>query len=130
MLKYCKRYYDRQFITRGYSQGGCLAKFERYLQTYYDSEDELDGIPSVQMCGQALQKSPQYLSDLLKAEMGKSAKEHIDLFLVNKAKSLLMQSNQSIKEIAYQLGFDYPNHFSKLFKIKTGFSPSDYRNYN
>ncbi|MEZ4907118.1 MAG: helix-turn-helix transcriptional regulator [Saprospiraceae bacterium] len=88
------------------------------------------GFPKVNDCGKALNMSGHYLSDLLKAETGKSAKEHIDLFMVNKAKTILLNTQHSISEIAYDLGFDYPNHFSKFFKSKTGFSPSEFRVLN
>lgn len=130
LLKYCQRYYDRQFITRKSLNKGILVRFENYLKDYFGKNLTVDGIPTVAQCGRALHMSDHYLSDLLKTETGKSAKEHIDLFLVDKAKGLLLQSNQSISEIAYELGFSYPNHFSKLFKSKTGISPSEYRNFN
>jgi AraC family transcriptional activator of pobA len=130
LLKYCQRYYGRQFITRKTLNKGILMQFENFLNAYFTSELSEKGVPTVTQCGAALNLSPYYLSDLLKAETGKSAKEHIDLQLIHKAKSLLLQSNDSINEIAYHLGFEYPNHFSKLFKSKTGQSPSEFRNYN
>ncbi len=130
LLKYCQRYYGRQFITRKSINRGVLMQFENYLQTYFKSNLSEKGLPTVTQCGEALNLSPYYLSDLLKAETGKSAKEHIDLLIIQKAKNLLLQSKESISEIAYQLGFEYPNHFSKHFKSKTGQSPSEYRVYN
>lgn len=130
LLKYCQRFYDRQFITRRNLNKGILVEFEQYLNAYFQNELLIKGIPSVGQCGAALHLSAYYLSDVLKAETGKSTKEHIDLYLVNKAKGLLLQSQESISGIAYALGFEYPNHFSKLFKAKTGLSPSEYRNYN
>jgi len=130
LLKYCQRYYGRQFITRKSINSGILIQFENYLNAHFSSDLNAKGIPTVTQCGEALHLSPYYLSDLLKAETGKSAKEHIDLHLVAKAKHLLLQSKGSISEIAYELGFEYPNHFSKIFKSKTGFSPSEFRNYN
>jgi AraC family transcriptional regulator, transcriptional activator of pobA len=130
LLKYCLRYYERQFITRKTQNKGLLIQFENYLNNYMQADLVEKGIPSVTQCGEALNLSPYYLSDLLKAETGKSAKEHIDLALINRAKNRLLQSNESVSEIAYGLGFDYPNHFSKLFKSKTGMSPKEYRTLN
>lgn len=129
ILKYCKRYYDRQFFTRTNWHKDYVVRFEKYLKNYFSSNDLTEkGIPSIQQCGEALNMSGHYLSDLLKAETGKSAKEHIHLYLVEKAKSQLLNTNASISEIAYGLGFDYPQNFSKLFKTKTGLSPKEYRN--
>lgn len=127
IIKYCQRFYDRQFITRQYLNKDVLAKFENYLVQFFKNENR---IPTVIECGEALHLSAYYLSDLLKAETGKTTKEHIDLHIINKAKNLLINSEKSVSEIAYKLGFDYPNHFSKLFKSKTGLSPSEYRNLN
>lgn len=101
------------------------------LKTYYSNEEQLHlGIPSVEYCGNALNISPKYLSDLLKKETGRNAKTHIDEFLINKAKSQLLASTESVSEIAYTLGYKYPQHFSKIFKSKTGSSPSQYRTLN
>lgn len=130
LLKYCQRYYERQFITRKGLNNGILIRFENYLKECFRRDLAVEGIPTVARCGQALKMSDHYLSDLLKSETGKTAKEHIDLFLVERAKSLLLQSDQRISEIAYELGFNYPNHFSRLFKSQTGLSPSEYRNFN
>lgn len=127
LLKYCQRYYHRQFITRKSINKGVLVQFENYLNGYFTQQLSEKGIPTVTQCGEALHLSPYYLSDLLKAETGKGAKEHIDLYLINKAKNLLLHSKSSISEIGYALGFEYPTHFSKLFKSKTGLSPSDFR---
>lgn len=128
ILKYSQRFYDRQFITRKSHNKGYIVAFENYLKKRFSEELTDDGIPSVSECGKALNMSAHYLSDLLKAETGKSAKEYIDLYLVNKAKNILRISDDSISEVAYRLGFDYPNHFSKFFKAKTGMSPKEYRN--
>ncbi len=131
ILKYCKRYYDRQFYTRTNLNKDFIIRFEQYLKDYFTSDQlTLKGIPTVQQCGAALAMSGHYLSDLLKSETGKSAKEYIDLKLVEKAKNRLLNTDYSISEIVYDLGFEYPNHFSKLFKSKTGLSPSEYRNLN
>ncbi len=131
MLDYCTRYYDRQFYTRTNINKDVLAKFESLLKEYYSNENQLElGLPNVSYCGRELSMSPKYLSDLLKKETGKSAKNHIDDFLINKAKNQLLNSSDSVSEIAYGLGFEYSQHFSKLFKVKTGISPGSFRNVN
>ncbi len=131
ILKYCNRYYDRQFHTRTNWHKDFVVQFEKYLKTYFASNELTEnGMPTIQQCGAALNMSGPYLSDLLKSETGKSAKEHIYLHLVEKAKSLLLNTNHPISEIAYDLGFDYPQNFSKLFKTKTGLSPTEYRSLN
>ncbi len=131
LLDYCTRYYDRQFYTRTNLNKDILAKFENLLTTYYSNENQLiSGVPSVYYCGQQLNISPKYLSDLLKKETGKNAKAHIDDFLIEKAKNRLLSSADSVGEIAYALGYEYSQHFSKIFKAKTGMSPSEYRNSN
>lgn len=100
--------------------------------TTYFSSDELTekGIPSLTQCGEALNLSGSYLSDLLKIETNRSAKDHIHSFIIEKAKTILLNSSSSISEVAFGLGFNYPQHFSKLFKNKTGKSPSEYRILN
>lgn len=131
LLGYCTRYYDRQFYTRTNLNKDILAKFENLLKTYYTNENQLDtGIPSVAYCGKVLHISPKYLSDLLKKETGKNAKTHIDDFLMNKAKNRLLRTTELVSEIAYALGYEYSQHFSKIFKAKTGMSPSGYRSLN
>jgi AraC-like DNA-binding protein len=131
ILKYCSRYYDRQFYTRTNLNKDYITRFEAYLETYFSSEELLNkGIPSVQDCGKSLNMSGSYLSDLLKAETGRSAKDHIHSYTIKKAKMLLLNSKASVGEVAFQIGFEYPQHFSKLFKSKTGMSPSEYRNLN
>lgn len=128
ILKYCNRFYTRQFITRKTGNNTYLAKLEAYLKQYFEQNLIENGLPTVNQCAGAVNLSPHYFSDLLKEETGKSAKEHIDLFVVKKAKIQLQNPELSISEVAYDLGFDYPNHFSKFFKMKTGLSPTEYRN--
>ena len=131
ILKYCNRYYDRQFLTRTNYNKDFISHFEKYLNHYFSSNQLLEkGIPTVSECGKALNMSGHYLSDLLKIETGKTAKEHIHLKLIDKAKHKLLNSNLSVKSLAYDLGFEYPQHFSKLFKSKVGVSPSEYRTLN
>jgi AraC-like DNA-binding protein len=131
IMKYCSRYYDRQFYTRTNLNKDFIVRFEKYLEAYFAS-DELQnkGLPTLTECGKALNMSGRYLSDLLKLETGRSAKDHIHGYIIEKAKTLLLNSNASMSQVAYDLGFEYPQHFSKLFKSKTGISPSDYRNNN
>ncbi len=131
ILKYGLRYYDRQFATRTNQSKDHISKFERFLQNYFNENQQLkSGLPTLDNCGQAMHMSGKYLSDLLKAETGKSLLEHIHLFVIEKAKTSLLNSELSISEIAYALGFVYPQHFSKLFKTKTGVSPSEFRSLN
>lgn len=131
LLDYCTRYYDRQFYTRENLSKDILTKFENLLKSYYSNQNQLDtGVPSVSYCGEKLNISPKYLSDLLKKETGRNAKTHINDFLINKAKNHLLSSTGSVSEIAYALGFEYSQHFSKAFKAKTGMSPSEYRKLN
>lgn len=130
LLKYSQRFYARQFITRKKSSNNYIVNFEKYLKNYFSENLIHKGLPSVKQCGKALHISPHYLSDLLKEETGKNAKEHIDLFIIKKAKIKLQNKDLSISDIAYELGFKYPNHFSKFFRSKTGLSPSQYKSLN
>ncbi|MCR9253811.1 MAG: helix-turn-helix domain-containing protein [bacterium] len=131
LLDYCTRYYDRQFYTRSNLNKDIVVKFEQLLKSYFENRDQYEkGIPTVSYCGDALFMSPKYLSDLLRRETGQNAKTHIDDFILNKAKNQLLNSNDSISQIAFSLGFEYSQHFSKLFKAKSGMSPSEYRNVN
>ncbi len=131
ILDYCTRYYDRQFYVRTNHNQDLISKFEALLKSYYDSNKPQElGVPSVTYCGEQLNMSPNYLSDLLKKETGKNAKDHIYSYIIDKAKSRLLGTTDSISGIAYDLGFEYPQHFSKLFKQKTGTSPVQYRSLN
>ncbi|PWJ40813.1 helix-turn-helix domain-containing protein [Sediminitomix flava] len=128
ILRYCTRYFDRQFYTRTNLNKDAISQFEQLLKEYYQSEKQLDlGVPNVKYCATELNMSSHYLSDLLRKETGKSAQEHIYNFLLNRAKTMLLGSQNSVSQIAYDLGFEYPQHFSKLFKSKTGMSPAQYR---
>ena len=131
ILKYCQRFYDRQFFTRTNLNKDCVVLFEKYLENYFSAEQSSNkGLPTVAHCGEALNMSARYLSDLLKVETGRSAKDHIHDFIIEKAKTLLLGSNTSVSEVAYGLGFEYPQHFAKLFKLKTGLNPTDFRTLN
>lgn len=129
LLDYCTRFYDRQFYTRSNLNLDYVSKFEKLLNKYYEGElSDQKGLPNVKYLANELNFSSGYLSDLLKKETGKTAQEHIHLFVIEKAKNKLLNSKNSISEIGYALGFEYPQHFSNLFKSKTGLSPSEYRN--
>ena len=131
LLDYCLRFYDRQFFTRTNINSDIVSRFERTLKDHYsDSNSHHIGVPSVNSCAKGLNLSANYLSDLLKKETGKTAQEHIHLFIIDKAKNSLLNSSNSISEIGYSLGFSYPQHFSNLFKSKTGLSPREYRHMN
>jgi len=131
LLDYCLRYYDRQFLSRTNLNQDVVSRFEKTLKMYYQvSKENKLGLPSIAYCANELNLSPKYLSDLLKKETGKAAQEHIYLFVIEKAKNILLNSNDSVSEVAYALGFDYPQHFSNLFKSKTGSSPTEFRNLN
>jgi len=130
-LNYCKRFYERQFITRSHVNKDVLARFEKVLEEYFSSEMPLEfGPPSVSYCAEKLFISANYLGDLLKKETGKSAQEHIQLKLIDVAKERIYDSSKSISEIAYELGFKYPQHFTRMFKKNTGFTPNEYRFQN
>lgn len=131
LLNYCMRFYDRQFYTRTNINKDFVSDFESALKSYFKSEKLYeDGIPHANYFGQQLNMSTNYLSDMLKKETGKSIKEHINGYIINKAKSILLNSNRKVSEIAYDLGFDYPQSFTRLFKKQTGMSPVEYRNLN
>lgn len=131
LLNYCNRYYDRQFITRTETNKDIFADFEGLLDHYFNSEELLNlGFPSVKYFAEQLHLSPNYLSDLLKKETGKNGTEHIQFHVIELAKDKLLSSTVSVSEIAYDLGFEYPQYFSKMFKKKTGMTPAEYRNMN
>ncbi|MDC1068975.1 helix-turn-helix domain-containing protein [Candidatus Kapabacteria bacterium] len=128
LLNYCVRFYDRQFYTRTNLNQDIASQFEQLLKDYYKKEKQLEfGIPSVQYCGKAMNMSPKYLSDLLRKETGQSTQDHIHQYIIEKAKNRLLNSKESASEIAYALGFEYPQYFSKIFKKKTTMSPNEFR---
>jgi YesN/AraC family two-component response regulator len=128
LLNYSVRFYDRQFYTRTNLNKDLVSEFEELLKAYYQSGKQMEsGIPSVQYCADKLNKSPRYLSDLLRKETGKNTQEHIHHFIIEKAKTSLLDSSKSSSEIAYDLGFEYPQYFSKLFKKGTSMSPIEFR---
>ena len=131
LLNYCARYYDRQFITRKKVNTNLLMKFETILNSYFNSNDQqYKKLPSVKYFAELLFLSPNYLSDLLKKETGKTAQEYLHYYLIEEAKNNLLNTNDPINEIAFNLGFEYPQYFSKLFKSKTGMTPLAFRKMN
>ena len=131
LLDYCSRYYGRQFHTRSNLNKDIVVDFEQLLKEYFNSENLSEkGIPLVKYFSKALNLSSYYLSDLLKKETGRNTQEYIHFYIIERAKTTLLNSNNSVSQIAYDLGFEYPQHFSKLFKNKTGMSPKEYRKIN
>jgi AraC-like DNA-binding protein len=131
LLKYCLRYYDRQFYTRTNLNKDLVDRFNKFLEGYFSSDElKTNGLPTIGKCGEALNISGSYLSDLLRLETGRSAKDHIHDFIIERAKNLLLRAKSPVSQIAYDLGFEYPQHFTKLFKTKTGLNPTDYRTLN
>lgn len=128
LLNYCLRFYDRQFYTRTNLNKDIASEFEHLLRDYYAKNKQLElGIPTVQFCGESLNISPKYLSDLLRKETGQSTQDHIHKYIIEEAKNKLLNSVESVSEIAYSLGFEYPQYFSKIFKKKTSLSPNAFR---
>ena len=127
-LGYCERFYQRQFITRAKNNHQILAKFETVLNDYFNDEYQIGkGTPTAQYLADKLNLSPNYLGSLLKTLTGKTTQSHIHEKLIEKAKEKLTSTNLSVSEIAYQLGFEHSQSFSKLFKSKTNLSPMEFR---
>lgn len=128
LLNYCSRFYGRQFITRKNSNSNIIAQVENVLKEYFNSARVREqSLPTVKYLSERVNLSAGYLSDLLKKETGMTAQDHIHYYLIEEAKNILLNSDQSVSEIAYSLGFEYPQYFSKLFKQKTGKTPGEYR---
>ncbi len=131
LLKYCTRFYDRQFITRENANQGIIERFELMLNEYIFSERlKIEGLPSVAYFADELHLSANYFGDLIKKETGKSALDFIHLRLLETAKEKVLDTTKSISEVAFDLGFKYPQHFTRLFKQKVGMSPNEYRSLN
>jgi AraC-like DNA-binding protein len=130
LLNYCNRFYGRQFITRKATNRDVLAKVETLLSQHFATKTLQKGLPTVKYLAEAVHLSPSYLGDLLKKETGMNAQEHIHHVVIEHAKNTLLNSDQSVSEIAFELGFEYPQYFSRLFKQKTGTTPLEYRNLN
>lgn len=128
LLNYSQRFYGRQFITRHKPNNELLAKFEELLKDYFAKQTIESGLPTVDYFAKKLTLSAGYLSDLLKHTTGKTTKEYIQLELIEQAKIRLLNSNKAVNEIAYELGFEYPQYFNRIFKAKTGQTPLQFRN--
>lgn len=131
LLNYSTRFYDRQFITRTNKNKDVITEFERLLSSYFETEDVQNfGFPSIKYFAEKLHFSPNYLSDLLKKETGKNGSQHIQYCALELAKEMLLSSSKSVSEIAYDLGFEYPQYFSKIFKKNIGITPKQFRTLN
>ena len=130
-LNYCIRFYDRQFITREQANADILEKFERLLNVYFESgKPQTLGLPTVGFIANELHLSANYFGDLIKKETGKTALDYIQIKLLEVAKEKLFTPSKSVSEVAYELGFKYPQHFTRFFKQQVGQSPNDYRILN
>jgi AraC-like DNA-binding protein len=130
-LNYCERFYDRQFISREHVNKGVVARFEELLNQYFITDrGQTFGLPTVAYFAEQLHLSPNYFGDLIKKETGQSVKELIQNKLIDVAKELVFDGEKTVNEIAYELGFKYPQHFTRLFKQRVGNTPLAYRNLN
>lgn len=130
-LDYCLRFYDRQFYTRNKVNSDVLQKFESELNLYLQSEiAHSQGFPSVRYFADKCFLSPSYFGDLIKKETGKTAQEYIQLKIIDRSKQYLLGTDYSINQIAEALGFQYPQHFIRMFKKQTGYTPKEYRSVN
>ncbi|MDH5826892.1 helix-turn-helix domain-containing protein [Sphingobacterium faecium] len=130
-LNYCNRFYDRQFVTRDHSNKGVLEKFEDLLMAYFsENKASTKGLPTVAYFAWELNLSANYFGDLIKSETGITAQEYIQTKVIDLAKQRIFDHDKSISQIAYELGFSYPQHFTRLFKQKVGMSPTEYRTVN
>ena len=128
LFKYANRFYERQFLNRKELSNNLLEQFNEQLEVYFASGQlQEKGIPSIDQIAGKMLVSQRYLSDTLKKETGKTTTEHLQLYLIEEAKNILLSPNKSIAEVAYELGFEYPQYFSRLFKKKEGLSPTEYR---
>ncbi|WP_410698491.1 helix-turn-helix domain-containing protein [Chryseobacterium sp. SIMBA_028] len=128
LLKYCDRFYHRQFLTRKKVNNDLLSKLETLLNNYFRNDELiLNGIPTVHFIAEQLSLSANYLSDMLRLQTGHTTQQHIQNKLIEKAKELLSTTEMSVSEIAYQLGFEHPQSFHRLFKNRTSISPLEFR---
>ena len=128
LLSYCNRFYTRQFVTRKKVSSDLLVRFETILKEYYSEEKAgTSGLPTVQYFADQLFVSANYLNDMLKNLTGQTTQQHLHNYLIEQAKELLTTTNLSVNEIAYRLGFEYPQSFSKLFKNKTQLTPLKFK---
>lgn len=126
LLSYANRFYHRQFLTRRVAEHDQLSRFEALLLGYFTQDGELP-LPTVHYFADALAVSPAYLGDMLRALTGQTTQQHIHHALIEKAKRLLLTTSLTVNETAFQLGFEYPQYFNRLFKSKTGLTPAAFR---
>jgi AraC-like DNA-binding protein len=130
-LNYCRRFYERQFITRDNVHKGILERFENLLNDYFQSDKTQNiGLPSVAYCASEMNLSSNYFGDLIKKETGKTAQEYIQSKVIDIAKEKIFDPTKSVNQIAMELGFKYPQHFTRLFKQRVGQTPNEYRSLN
>ena len=128
LLDYCMRFYERQFITRATANKDVLTKFEEELDWYFQSQlPQEQGLPTVKFFADRACLSPNYFGDLVKKETGRTAQEYIQDKLINIAKEEILSQTRNVSEIAYRLGFQYPQHFTRIFKKRVGCTPGEYR---
>lgn len=128
ILKYSQRFYKRQFLNRNELTGKVISRFNQAILQYFENGAlQTKGLPTVTAIAAQLNMSPSYLSDLLRQETGKSAIEHIHSYMISEAKNLLVGANLTVAQIAFQLGFENPPYFSRLFRKETGLNPVAYR---
>ena len=128
LLNYCMRFYERQFITRGKTNRDVLTRFENLLDEYFESAlAEQDGLPTVKYFADKLCLSSNYFGDMFKKETGKTPQEYIQEKVIELAKERISDTADTVSQIAYSLGFQYPQHFCRLFKKRVGYTPSEYR---
>ena len=128
LLSYCLHFYERQFKTHSRENNAMISRLESFINSYLSSTEPMkSGLPNVAFCADRLNMSPNYFSDLIKSATGKSALKYIHEKLVEFAKYRLANSEKTVNEVAYSLGFEYPQHFTRFFKKHTGMSPTEYR---
>lgn len=128
LLNYCMRFYERQFLTRGKDNRDALTRFEQLLDEYFLSQLPVrEGLPSVKYFADKICLSPNYLGDMVKKETGKTPQEHIQEKVMELAKENIIETDQTVSQIAYALGFQYPQHLCRLFKKHVGCTPNEYR---
>ena len=129
LLDYCMRFYERQFITRNQVNKDIIVRFEHLLDEYFQGQVALtEGLPSVKYFADKVCLSPNYFGDLIKKETGKTAQEYIQCRIIELAKERILEGSQTVSQIAYELGFQYPQHLCRLFKKRVGCTPNEYRN--
>lgn len=129
LLDYCMRFYERQFITRAVANKGILSRFETLLDEYFGNIQQDKGLPTVRYFADKVCLSSNYFGDLIKKETGKTAQEYIQNKIVDIAKEKILGTGKNVSQIAYELGFQYPQHFNRLFKKSVGCTPNEYRKF-